>query len=133
MDNSTTPAPHGESGPSIMPLPWTNWPPIIGYDGLSLLLGRTVATLQADRIRRPESLPPASTPAGTRNPLWVTVDVIEWIRAMRHSGPNRQPNSIRKPCRGAPTKAERIAAQAAGYDSVAEYRAAQRSAQGESA
>ncbi len=59
------------------------WPPVIGYAELSVLLGRTVGTLQADRIRRPESLPPASTPPGSRTPRWITSDVLDWLRSYR--------------------------------------------------
>ena len=59
------------------------WPPVIGYAELSVLLGRTVGTLQADRIRRPESLPPASTPPGSRTPRWITADVLDWLRHYR--------------------------------------------------
>jgi hypothetical protein len=95
------------------------WPPVIGYAELSVLLGRTVGTLQADRIRRPESLPPASTPPGSRTPRWITVDVLDWLRQCRErrvqpAGPVATPSPRR---RGRPTKREQIerkrAAQAA--------------------
>jgi hypothetical protein len=95
------------------------WPPVIGYAELSVLLGRTVGTLQADRIRRPESLPPASTPPGSRTPRWITVDVLDWLRQCRErrvqlAGPVATTSPRR---RGRPTKREQIerkrAAQAA--------------------
>ncbi len=86
------------------------WPPVIGYAELSVLLGRTVGTLQADRVRRPESLPPASTPPGSRTPRWITTDVLDWLRQYREQ--RVQPaspvaaNSPRR--RGRPTKREQI-------------------------
>ena len=45
-----------------------DFPPIFGYDRLATLLGRTVASLQADRCRKPLTLPPACTPPGTKSP-----------------------------------------------------------------
>lgn len=86
-----------------------NYPPVIGYDGLSQLLCRSVATLQADKCRHPESLPPCCTPPGTRNPLWLIADVINWLEKYRQ--PATPPKNDTEPPRrrGAPTKSERLA------------------------
>ena len=62
-------------------------PPVIGYALLSSLLGRTVGTLQADRCRNPASLPPACTPPGTKQPLWLLSDVLAWLA--EHREPRR--------------------------------------------
>jgi hypothetical protein len=56
-----------------------NFPPVVGYPGLANLMGRSVQTLQSDRCRNPESVPPACSPHGSRTPLWVVSDVIAWI------------------------------------------------------
>lgn len=79
----------------------TSFPPAFGYEGLSILLGRDVATLQNDKVRSPEKLPPACTPPGTRNPRWILTDVLEWLSSHREEI---------KPAikRGRPTKAEQI-------------------------
>lgn len=60
-------------------------PVTVGVDGLSELLHRTPATILADRCRRPESLPPACVPPGTRQPIWITADVLKWLA--QHSEP----------------------------------------------
>jgi len=87
------------------------WPPVIGYDGLSVLLGRAVGTLQADRCRRPESLPPASTPPGSRVPRWITADVLDWLREYREqrAQPHAAEPSPTPRRRGRPTKVEVVA------------------------
>ena len=82
------------------------FPPVVGYDGLSQLLCRSVVSLQADRCRAPESVPPACTPPGTRNPLWLTADVLAWLSQFR-AAPVVSP--AQKPKRGRPTKALEIA------------------------
>lgn len=53
---------------------------IIDVNGLARLLYRTPATLLEDRVRRPDSLPPALLPPGSRKPLWIVDDVIRWLR-----------------------------------------------------
>jgi hypothetical protein len=84
---------------------------VVEVDGLSLLLRRETSTIQADRNRRPESLPPACIPPGSRTPLWIVDDVIQWLRQHQEScEPEQGIQTIAKI--GAPTKAERIAAEA---------------------
>ena len=65
------------------------FPPILGYALLSALLGRTVGTLQADRCRKPDSLPPACTPPNTRQPLWLLADVLAWLAEHREAPAGR--------------------------------------------
>ena len=74
----------------------TGFPPSFGYEGLSLLLCRTVGTLQSDRCRKPESLPPASTPPGTRQPLWLLSDVLQWLSEHREAPAPRRPGRPKK-------------------------------------
>lgn len=87
-----------------------NFPPVFGYDGLSQLLGRSRETLQADRCRKPHSLPPPCSPPGTKQPLWLLEDVIAWLEQYRQ--PTAAQPAAKK--RGRPTKAEQIARRAGG-------------------
>lgn len=92
----TTTHAHGEWPPG--------WPPVIGYEHLAELLGRTIGTLQADRCRKPGSLPPACTPPGTRQPRWLLVDVLAWLAEHREAPAKNPP--------GRPPKAKRRRANA---------------------
>lgn len=82
-----------------------HFPPIIGIEELSLLLKRCEAVIRKDRSNseRKHTLPGAFKPVGTKNPLWITEDVIAWLR--EHPEENTQP--VKR--MGAPTKVERIA------------------------
>ena len=80
------------------------FPPVFGYNHLSLLLGRTVATLQADRCRNPDSVPPACTPPGTKSPRWLLSVVLDWLAQYQ-----QQPKTPKAPRVGRPTKAEEVA------------------------
>lgn len=96
-----------------------DFPPVFGYDHLSLLLGRSVATLQMDRFRKPWSLPPACTPPGTKSPRWLLTDVLAWLAQHREPrANNRQQPKAEKQKVGAPTKAKRVAARRAAEASV---------------
>lgn len=81
------------------------YPPIIGIEELSVLLKRSVAVIIRDRSipERRHTLPPAKKAVDTKNPLWVTEDVITWLRDQPDDPPKP---SIKK--MGAPTKRERI-------------------------
>jgi hypothetical protein len=96
-------------------------PPIFGVDQLSQLINKTPATIFADRCRAPHKIPPAYLPRGCKSPRWILADVLEWLR--QHPEPTPAPRAADAPKRGPgrPSKAERIAAAAAGL-SVAEYR-----------
>ncbi len=107
---------------SISPFNFEQFPPILGVDHLSLLINTAPATIFADRCRAPEKVPPAFMPPGCKRPLWIFTDVIEWLR--KHPEQPAAPSDVPQPKhlgRGRPTKAESVAARAAGL-SVSEYR-----------
>ncbi|HQR82990.1 hypothetical protein [Hydrogenophaga sp.] len=85
----------------------TNYPPIIGIKELSLLLKRTEAVVKRDRSDkdRKHTLPTGKRINNTKNPLWVTEDVINWLRQQPDDtdAPSDAPRRM-----GAPTKRERI-------------------------
>lgn len=54
---------------------------VIGIDGLSLLLHKNPATIVADRSRAPHRVPPSCEPPGSRTPLWIVEDVMNWLRS----------------------------------------------------
>lgn len=56
------------------------FPPIVGIDGLSILLCKKRSVITVDRTRAPHLLPPACSPPGTQKPLWIVEDVIAWLR-----------------------------------------------------
>lgn len=82
----------------------TTFPPAFTYDGLSLLLGRSVPSLQADLCRKPDSLPPPCRIPGTRQPIWLLVDVLAWIASHREGV-----RPLKRKKRGRPTKADQVA------------------------
>lgn len=94
----------------------TNFPPSFSYDGLSILLGRSIPSLQSDLSRKPWALPPFCKIPGTKAPIWLLKDVLDWLAA--HRVPLVDPLACVVPThparRGRPTKAEaarRAAAQ----------------------
>jgi hypothetical protein len=92
------------------------FPPIVGIGELSVLLRKTPASILADRCRAPHLIPPDCTPPGSKQPLWLLQDVLNWLAQFR------RPAVAVAPRRGAPTKRERLLAQQAGV-SVPELRA----------
>lgn len=78
---------------------YVHFPPIIGVDKLSQLLHRKASVISHDRCLRPHTLPPACVIPDTRKPLWVTEDVVNWLRQYKETSTARL---------GAPTKASRI-------------------------
>ena len=99
---------------SIDPIPAPRageFPPIFGYHHLSQLLGRSVSTLQADRCRHADSLPPACTPPGTKSPRWILADVLAWLKQYEQAPGVKKPRALIPGQRGPgrPTKAEQIA------------------------
>lgn len=93
---------------STPPVIQVDFPPVFSYEHLSRLLGRSVLSLQQDRCRKPHTVPPACTPPGTRQPLWLLTDVLAWLAGHRQA---TTPPPPRKP--GRPTKAEEVAARRA--------------------
>jgi hypothetical protein len=88
--------------------------PVIGIEDLSRLLRKTPGSILADRTRAPWRLPPDSTPPGSKQPLWLLQDVLDWLAQFRKtatSPPAREEPSVR--C-GAPTKSERVRAAQLG-------------------
>lgn len=79
---------------------------VLDVGDLSRVLRKSVSSILADRSRAPHRLPPACTPHGTRQPLWILGDVLEWLAA--HREPNVAPPAVEPapPRRGRPTKAE---------------------------
>lgn len=105
----------------------STFPPIIGLDGLSLLINKSPATILMDRCRAPHKIPPACMPPGTKQPLWITADVVAWLAS--HQENSKQKEGAKKtkrqpqpPKLGPPFKAERIEAERLGL-SVRELRA----------
>lgn len=99
-----------------------SFPPVIGVDELSLLIDKAPATIFADRSRAPHKIPPAYLPPGCKSPRWVVADVLDWLK--QRPEPQAAPRAVDAPRqhgRGRPSKAEQVAAAAAGV-SVAEYR-----------
>lgn len=88
-----------------------DFPPAFGYDHLSILLGRTVASLQRDRYRKPNTLPPACTPPGTKIPRWLLTDVLAWLALHREGPGGKAVVSAAKV--GRPTKSREVAARRA--------------------
>lgn len=92
-------------------------PPSFGYNYLSILLGKSVASLQSDRCRRPWALPPAGSIPGSKSPVWLLSDVLAWLAAHREPAVQRpsapDPVEPEPPRRGRPTKREQIERQRA--------------------
>lgn len=84
--------------------PRASFPPIFGYELLSVLLGRSVSSLQADKCRKPWSLPPCCSPPGAKSPLWLLDDVISWLKQHRVA-----PVAAPAKKRGRPRKGEQVA------------------------
>ena len=99
---------------------FTNFPPSFSYDGLSVLLARSIPSLQADKSRKPWALPPACRIPGAKAPVWLLRDVLEWLAAHREPAvepPAVEPALRATRSRGRPPKAEqarRAAAAAQG-------------------
>ncbi len=111
---------------SISSSPFEQFPPILGVEQLSLLINKAPATIFADRCRAPHKIPPAFMPPGSKQPLWILSDVVEWLR--KHP---EQPEARTREFqaayvgRGRPSKIEAVAARCAGL-SVSAYRKQQR-------
>lgn len=60
-----------------------NTPKTIGVEELATILQRAVATVKTDVSRRPETLPPRLAIPGTRTPIWLLSDVLDWLERHR--------------------------------------------------
>lgn len=87
---------------------------VLDVGDLSRVLRKSASSILADRARAPHRLPPACTPPGTRQPLWILGDVLAWLRQHQEpAAPAPSPAAQAPRKRGRPTKAE-AAARAAG-------------------
>lgn len=86
----------------------TNFSPSFSYDGLSVLLGRSIPSLQSDLSRKPWALPPYCKIPGTKAPIWLLRDVLDWLAAHRVQTPEPPAGAVvtHPARRGRPTKAE---------------------------
>ncbi|MBO1249439.1 DNA-binding protein [Comamonas denitrificans] len=84
-------------------------PPVLGVTELSVLLHKSPGVILADRVRAPHRLPPCCTPPGTRQPLWILQDVLDWLRQFQKQ-PAPAPVKKRQ---GRPTKREQLERQQA--------------------
>ena len=69
---------------------------VVDHFGLAELIHRAPATIIVDRCRRPETLPPACVPRGTRRPLWLVSDVLAWLASHREAATER-PRPVGRP------------------------------------
>lgn len=90
-----------------------DFPPIVGVSELAALLGKTPATIFADRCRAPHKIPPACTPPGGKSPRWITADVIAWLRGYQEAPAQAPAKPARARRVGRPTKAEALRRKAA--------------------
>jgi len=98
---------------------------VIDIDGLSQLLHKSPASIVADRSRAPHRVPPSCEPPGSRTPLWIMQDVLNWLRSYQRqavtapaAAPSTKPantadDQAPRRRRGRPTKAEQAARAAA--------------------
>ncbi len=100
-----------------MDLSQKQFPPVFGVSTLSALIEKAPASILADRSRAPHRVPPACTPPGAKQPLWILDDVITWLRQHQEPqqpvpGPVAAPEPILRR-RGRPPKAEQARRAAA--------------------
>lgn len=86
------------------------YPPVLNVLQLAELIHKTPQSVLADRSRAPHRLPPSCEPPGTKSPLWLLTDVLDWLRHyQRVATPPPAPAAPDVPRRrgpGRPTKAE---------------------------
>lgn len=68
----------------VLPTGWavsqSEFSPVLDLNDLARLLHRERNTLKADRCRAPGRVPPACKIPGTKDPLWILPDVLDWLR-----------------------------------------------------
>lgn len=82
------------------------FPPVVGADGLSILIDKSPATIFADRSRAPHKIPPACTPPGCKSPRWIVADIISWLRQHQEAATPAPVKTEPAARVGRPTKAE---------------------------
>lgn len=80
--------------------------PVLDVDGLAQLLHRDRSTILADRCRAPERVPPAHKARGTKEPLWLLDEVLDWLRAHPDSRNGAGPATRCSP--GRPRKVDQV-------------------------
>lgn len=91
-------------------------PPIFGISVLSELIQKSPASILADRSRAPHRVPPSCEPPGSKQPLWLLSDVLDWLRQYQRVAvppPPAPPEAPRRRGPGRPTKAEQARRAAA--------------------
>lgn len=91
-----------------------SFPPVLNLLQLAELIHKTPQSVLADRSRAPHRLPASCEPPGTKSPLWLLIDVLEWLASHRLptvAAPTTPvaevgTGSAPRPRRGRPTKAE---------------------------
>lgn len=86
------------------------FPPVLGLDGLSVLLHKAPSSILADRCRAPHRLPPACTPPGCKQPLWLTADVLAWLTEFKETPCAIAENAPTRRAPGRPRKVDQVAA-----------------------
>lgn len=100
-------------------------PAILGYQYLAQFISRPAASVRSDAYRNPSNLPPRVVIPGRPGLWWRLQDVKDWVDSLELATPTdklRNASKRKIGGKGAPTKAERLAAQEAGM-SVKEWRA----------
>lgn len=92
-------------------LPSDSLSELLTVDDLSRVLRKAASSIRSDISRNRAALPPLCRLPGTNRTLWRRKDVEAWIAAHVVTPP--PPTTVPHKRRGAPTKAERIAKQAA--------------------
>ena len=107
---------------AVAPIIQNAYPPSFGVGGLSPLINLSVRSIQTYRSRFPEKLPPACSTPGSRNPVWLLTDVLNWLASHREpaaalpvSAPSKKPATPTDSPRGRPNLTEMSAALAAGF------------------
>ncbi|MHB1075558.1 hypothetical protein [Thiobacillus sp.] len=103
----------------------TGIPPIFGVSVLSELIQKSPASILADRSRAPHRVPPSCEPPGSRQPLWLLSDVLDWLRHYQRAAvpPPAAPVAPDAPRRrgpGRPPKAEQARRAAAAVAAAQE-------------
>lgn len=102
----------------------------IGVEELALIIGRAISTVRTQASREPWKLPPQPANKTTNQVQWLLATVWKWMTEQSVTTPaSTAPIQETLPSRntrrrGAPSKAEKLAAKTAGL-SIPEYRASQ--------
>lgn len=99
-----------ENTPAAFP-----FPPVLNVLQLAELIHKTPQSILADRSRAPHRLPPSCEPPGTKSPLWLLCDVLDWLRQYQQPVVHA-PAPVGGHRRGRPTKVEQARRSAAAQE-----------------